>query len=314
MATMGDKNQATALYAFNAKSIWTHELEAHLMSGDLDLIVHSLKDVPTQLPEGCILGAALSRTERRDCVVMSPANTTKGKKSLADLEAGEVVGTSSVRRGAQVRRSFPHLVVKDVRGNIGSRLAKLDAEGADYGCLILAAAGLQRTEQGGRISSFLSRREGGWLGAVGQGALGVEVRGSDKDVAELMQGLMSKAEGTAMGQRCLWECLAERSMLRTLEGGCSVPIGVETEWVGGDEAKESTAADSTQTSLRMYAIVLSVDGTRAVEGSRAQVVASPEQAEEFGWKMAQELVEKGAGKILEEILLNRKIIGEQDGA
>ncbi|MCJ1478854.1 porphobilinogen deaminase [Lambiella insularis] len=314
MATMGDKNQTTALHAFNAKALWTHELEAQLISGDLDLVVHSLKDMPTQLPEGCILGAAISRSERRDCVVMSPGNVKMGKKTLGDLEAGEVVGTSSVRRGAQVRRMFPHLVVESVRGSIGTRLAKLDAEGAEYGCLILAAAGLQRTEEGGRISSFLSRREGGWLGAVGQGALGVEVRQSDKEVGELMQGLMSKAEGEAIGQRCYWECLAERSMLRTLEGGCSVPIGVETEWVKGNGVGASTAADTTQQSLLMHAIVVSVDGTRAVEGSRTQAITSAEEAEEFGWKMAQELVEKGAGKILEEILLNRKIIAEQDGA
>ncbi|MCJ1407595.1 porphobilinogen deaminase [Ptychographa xylographoides] len=330
MATMGDKNQTTALHAFNAKSLWTHELEHLLLTHGLDVIVHSLKDMPTQLPAGCILGAALNRAERRDCVAMSPANTRAGKTTLADLRPGEVVGTSSVRRGAQVRRLFPHLVVKDVRGNVGSRLQKLDAEGGEYGCLILAATGIQRVGRGDRVSSFLSRQEGGWLGAVGQGALGVEIRQGDEEVEALMAGLMGEGEGREAGERCLWECLAERSMLRTLEGGCSVPIGVETEWIdtengegGGIEGftanrngarLQDSSATKSKSTLSMHAIVLSVDGSEAISGSMQQAINSAEDADTFGWQMAQELVQKGAGRILEAITLNRKIIAEGDGA
>lgn len=299
---MGDKNQITALHKFNAKSLWTSELEAQLLDSTLDLVVHSLKDMPTQLPTGCALGAACSRSERRDCVVVSLAGVAKGWRSLADLPEGSVVGTSSVRRIAQLRRLFPHLRTEDVRGNVGTRLGKLDAEDGKYAALILAATGVQRVGLGDRVSSFLSWTEGEWLGPVGQGALGVEMRHGDKGVEELCETLIGdkpgEPEGT--GKRCWLECLAERMMLRTLEGGCSVPLGVETVWQGED--------------LTIHGIVISVDGQEAVQASRTQKVTSREEAEGCGLAIAEALVENGAGKILEEISLNRKIIEESGGA
>ena len=302
MATMGDKNQTTALHQFNAKSLWTSELEAQLLDGTLDLVVHSLKDMPTQLPTGCALGAACSRAERRDCVVMNTVAAERGWHTLADLPAGSVVGTSSVRRIAQLRRLFPHLRTEDVRGNIGTRLRKLDEEDGKYTALILAATGIQRLELGHRVSSFLSWTEGGWLGPVGQGALGVEMRHGDTKVEELCETLIQdkagETEGT--GRRCWLECLAERMMLRTLEGGCSVPLGVETSWEGEQ--------------LTIHGIVISVDGQEATQASQTQRVTTREEAEGCGLAIAKALVEKGAGKILEEITLNRKIVEQSGGA
>ena len=305
---MGDKNQTTALHAFNAKSLWTHELETLLLEGKLDLIVHSLKDMPTQLPRGCCLGSVLARADRRDVVVMNARLAARGLKRLEELPEGAVVGTSSVRRIAQVARLYPGLRFQDVRGNVGTRLRKLDEEENGYACLILAAAGVQRLGLGKRISSFLSKREGGMMYAVGQGALGIECRVGDERVKKLLEGV---------GHGGTWlECLAERSLLRTLEGGCSVPIGVETEWesAAGEGGDANGGEAGNGDTLVMRAIVVSVDGKEAVEGERRQQVRSAPEADECGWKMAQELVGQGAGKILEKITLNRSIIGKQDGA
>ncbi|KAL9120357.1 MAG: hypothetical protein Q9187_003083 [Circinaria calcarea] len=337
----GDTDKQTALYAFNAKALWTSELELHLLEGKLDLIVHCLKDMPTQLEKGCALGAVLGRQERRDCVVMSQRRGKEGVRRLGELREGEVVGTSSVRRGAQLRRLYPHLVIKDVRGNVPTRLRKLDDEGGEFACLILAAAGIQRLGLAERISSILGREkeEGEWYAAVGQGALGIEIREGDEKTKALAEGLMVGREG----KRGMWEALAERSCLRTLEGGCSVPIGVDTQWetdptqgspgdrkIGEDstdesrDAREHTTNDTTQIAqspessgedvLTMHAIVVSLDGQRAVSASHRQSITSGEDAEDCGFRMAQALVEMGAGDILKEITLNRQIISEQGGA
>ena len=260
------------------------------MSGGLDIIVHCLKDMPTQLPQGAKIGAILNREDPRDAVVMKAGSSYK---NLKDLPAGSIVGTSSVRRSAQIARHYPELKFKDVRGNLGTRLGKLDAEDGDYACLILAAAGLQRIDLGGRITQLLSSKTegGGLLYAVGQGALAIEIREGDEKMAALLAPLID--------QQVTLACLAERSLMRTLEGGCSVPIGVETEWL--EKGK-----------LLMKAIVVSLDGSEAVYVEKLDEVLSEKDAEEMGWKVAGELVEKGAGKILEAINLNRKIV-EQSG-
>ena len=296
MSTRGDKNQTTALHAFAAKSLWTQELEDGLLSRSLDLLIHSLKDMPTQLETGCVLAAACARHERRDCVVMSSANAARGWRTLADLPKGAAVGTSSVRRAAQLRQLYPDLAVVDMRGNVGTRLGKLDAEGAECAALILAATGLQRIGFGNRVSSFLSRKEGSWFGAVGQGALGVEIRIGDEETANVVARLVD-----GPGRWTWWECLAERMLLRALEGGCSVPIGVETEWIGDGK-------------LMMWTIVVSLDGKQVVEGQGVWTVASVQQAEEAGLAMARKLIERGAENILKNIVLNRKIIEDAGGA
>lgn len=292
MSTKGDKNQATALHEFGSKSLWTQELEAQLLEGHLDIIVHCLKDMPTQLPPKCIIGCIMEREDPRDAVVVK---ASLGYKSLLDLPAGSVVGTSSVRRSAQIKRKYPHLKFKDVRGNVGTRLAKLDAEDGEYTCLILAAAGLLRMDLGSRITQYLdsSTPGGGMLYAVGQGALAIEVREGDEKVLGILSALASQ-ESTLAGT-------AERSLMRTLEGGCSVPIGVETTWI--EKGK-----------LLMKAIVVSLDGAESVESERLGEILTAEDADQFGWNLARDLVEKGAAKILEVINLNRPIIAEGDGA
>ena len=285
MATIGDKNQVTALHEFGAKSLWTHELEAQLLDGRLDCIVHCLKDMPTVLPEKCVIGCITERADPRDAVVMK-AKLTNEFKTLADLPAGAVVGTSSVRRSAQVKMKYPHLKFKDVRGNIGTRLAKLDAEDGDYSCLILAAAGLLRMGWGGRVTQYLDSKVvgGGMYYAVGQGALAIEVREGDEMVMNVLKDLAHESS-TLSG-------LAERSLMRTLEGGCSVPIGVETTWI--EKGK-----------MLMKAIVVSLDGTESVEAERLDEILSNKDAEDFGIKLAHDLVEKGASKILEAINADR---------
>jgi hydroxymethylbilane synthase len=292
MSTMGDKNQTTPLHDFGAKSLWTHELEAGLLEGRLDLIVHCLKDMPTQLPPKCIIGCIMEREDPRDAVVMK---ASLDYKSLSELPTGSIVGTSSVRRSAQVKRKYPYLEFKDVRGNIGTRLDKLDAEDGDFACLILAAAGLLRMDLGNRITQYLDSRTpgGGLLHAVGQGALAIEIREGDERVLRILGDLVNE-HSTLAGT-------AERSLMRTLEGGCSVPIGVETTWI--EKGK-----------LLMKAIVVSLDGTESVEAERLDEILNVKAADEFGWKLAQDLVEKGAAKILEAINLNRRVIAEGGGA
>ncbi|KAI9678694.1 MAG: porphobilinogen deaminase [Caeruleum heppii] len=290
MSTMGDKNQVTPLHDFGAKSLWTHELEAGLLKGELDMVVHSLKDMPTQLPPSLKIGAILTREDPRDALVVK---ASLPYKSITDLPAGSVVGTSSVRRLAQIKRKYPHLDFADVRGNVGTRLSKLDAEDGKYACLVLASAGLKRLDLGHRITQHLESTSGGLLHAVGQGALGVEIREGDERTQELLSKLADRPTTLA--------CLAERSLMRTLEGGCSVPIGVETTWRTPGEEQDRAV-------LVMKAVVVSLDGKDCVEGETAGEVESEGQADDFGRQMAKELVEKGAGKILEAITLNRDIV------
>ena len=301
-----DVDKSTALSAFNAKALWTSDLEADLLSGALDLIVHSCKDMPTQLETGCALGAILGRVERRDVVVMNAKLAKEGKRSLKDLKEGDLVGTSSVRRSAQLRKLFPHLEIGNMRGNVPTRIRKLDDEANGFACLILAAAGVQRLGLGERVSSYLGR-EDGWYSAVGQGAIGVEIREGDERTKAFMESLINGKEE----KRGFWEGLAERSCLRTLEGGCSVPVGVETEWEGTSSEETSTDSSTEAAVLLMFGTVVSVDGTRSVSATHRQSVASIQDADEAGLMMAKALIDKSAGKILEEIVLNRKIIAEQ---
>ena len=287
ISTMGDRDKTTPLPALG-KGLWTTELEASLLSREVDMIVHSLKDMPTTLPAGCVLGCVPAREDSRDVVVLSRAHEQAGRyKSLRDLPEGAVVGTSSVRRAAQLKRRYPGLVFRDVRGNIDTRLKKCDEEG--YDAIILAAAGLLRLDFGARIAQFLdsSTEGGGLLHAVGQGGLGLEVRADD----ERMKALLKAVEDTPT----MTACFAERSVMRTLEGGCSVPIGVETDWVEEDEGGEK------KKKLRLRAVVVSLDGKQAVEGERTEEVASLAEAEALGKALAQELAGRGAQQILDDI-------------
>lgn len=285
MTTTGDRDQNTALYNFGGKGLWTSQLEERLVNKELDIVVHSLKDMPTTLPEGCVLGCVTSREDPRDTLVIKKALVEKnGWKSLADLPEGSVIGTSSVRRIAQLVRRYPHLKFKDHRGNIQTRLQKLEDD-PDLTAIILAAAGLQRMGLDSHITQFLESDNGGIMHAVGQGALGVECRADDERVLKLLK--------TIQDEQTMLACVAERSLMRTLEGGCSVPIGVETHWVDGK--------------LRVRATVVGLTGTEGVDHETTESITSSEAAETYGQTVALKLVEKGAGKILDDINAKRQV-------
>jgi hydroxymethylbilane synthase len=285
MTTTGDRDQNTALYNFGGKGLWTSQLEERLVNRELDIVVHSLKDMPTVLPEGCVLGCVTSREDPRDTLVIKKELQDKhGWKTLADLPAGSIIGTSSVRRIAQLVRRYPTLKFKDHRGNIQTRLRKLE-EDPDLTGIILAAAGLQRMDLGEHITQFLESENGGILHAVGQGALGVECRADDEKVLQFLKSIQN--EQTALA------CEAERALMRALEGGCSVPIGVETKWIDDK--------------LRMKATVVSLRGDEGVDCEISEAIKTSDEADKFGKKVAQTLVEQGAQRILDDISEKREV-------
>ncbi|KAF8491277.1 porphobilinogen deaminase [Gautieria morchelliformis] len=282
MSTEGDKNQSQALYVLGGKSLWTKELEVALLEQDVDILVHSLKDVPTVLPDGCELGAILEREDPADSLVVKK---NLPYKTLQDLPDASVVGTSSVRRVAQLKRQFPKLVFKDVRGNLHTRLSKLDAPDGEYVALVLAKAGLVRLDWNDRISSDIVPPI--LYHAVGQAALGVEVRTSDLEVKQLVHGISHRPTD--------WRCRAERSCLRVLEGGCSVPVGAETVLEGSGDVW----------TLTLTGTVTSLLGDRHVQQTRSREVRVAEDAEALGEEVAKALIENGGRDILQEVTLDR---------
>ncbi|KAH8819309.1 putative porphobilinogen deaminase Hem3 [Xylogone sp. PMI_703] len=280
---LGDKDKVSALYDFGAKNLWTTELEELLNTGKIDMVVHCLKDMPTTLPDSCVLGAIPLRDDPRDALIVKaglPYTT------LRTLPEGAVVGTSSVRRSAQLRRLYPHLRFANMRGNVETRISKVDNPDGEFTCMIMSACGLERLGLAHRISQYLGSKDGGIFHAVGQGALGLEIRKGDTKTQDLLDQLVD--------QKSTLACLAERALLRTLEGGCSVPIGVETEWVG-----------NSKDILRMTAIVVSLDGTQSVEDTIDSSVRTIDEATAFGEQLAEKLVKAGANKILKDINTNR---------
>ncbi|CAG7923491.1 unnamed protein product [Penicillium olsonii] len=279
--TAGDRDKVTALPEINAKSLWTTELEEKLTSGGLDIIVHCLKDMPTKIPETCEIAAIPPRDDPRDALIVQSGLPFK---TLRDLPEGAVVGTSSVRRSAQLSRLYPHLRFANLRGNVETRLAKVDNPDSEYTCMIMSAAGLERLGLDPRIDQYLGSKDGGIFHAVGQGALGLEIRKGDVEMQKLLEQLGDRRSTLA--------CLAERELLRTLEGGCSVPIGVETEWVRSDE-------------LKMAAIVVSLDGSESVEDTIVTKIENYDEAGKLGRDMAASLISGGAEAILKAITTNR---------
>jgi hydroxymethylbilane synthase len=269
MATQGDKILDVALAKIGDKGLFTKELEAQMLVDRADIAVHSLKDLPTQLPEGLILGCVTEREDPADALVVHEKHRDK---TLETLPEGSVVGTSSLRRLAQLRHHFPHFIFKDVRGNVITRLEKLD--GGEFDCLILAAAGLGRLGLGHRIHQLIDPSIS--LHAVGQGALGIECREGDERVLEQIKVL----EHPPTARRCL----AERAFLRALEGGCQVPIGVNSRF-----------EDQT---LVLTGMVASLDGQRLI---RDEVRGDGADPEPIGIALAQSLRQQGATVILEEI-------------
>ena len=269
MSTKGDKILDVPLAKIGDKALFTKELETGMMQKEIDFAVHSLKDLPTRLPEGLGLATITERENPADALVVHEKHKDK---QIETLPEGAVIGTSSLRRLAQLRHHFPHFEFKDVRGNLNTRLGKLDA--GEYDALILAAAGLGRLGMAERIHQVIPKEIP--LHADEQGALGIECLADNEKLISLLKAI----EHPQTRDRCL----AERAFLRDLEGGCQVPIGVNTE-INGDE-------------LTMTGIVASIDGTKRVQDT---VTGSLSEPEKVGSQLAQCLREQGAQEILEEI-------------
>ncbi|KAM6987730.1 porphobilinogen deaminase-like isoform 2-T2 [Tautogolabrus adspersus] len=296
MTTTGDKILDTALSKIGEKSLFTKELENALEKNEVDLVVHSLKDLPTTLPPGFTIGAVLKRENPHDAVVLHPKH--KGK-TLETLPEKSVIGTSSLRRAAQLKKRFPHLDFKDIRGNLNTRLKKLD-EKDDFAAIILAAAGLRRMGWENRISQILMPED--CMYAVGQGALAVEVRARDDDLLEMVSVLHDTDT--------VLRCIAERAFLRRLEGGCSVPVAVHTEVKdsqlyltgavysldGSDSLKETMQTSITATEKGLDG----VDERLQRVGVTASKISGEAQdrAERLGTDLANLLLSKGAKEIL----------------
>lgn len=264
--TQGDKILDTPLAKIGGKGLFVKELEAALLDGRADLAVHSMKDVPMALPEGLSLAVICEREDPLDAFV---SNTYA---SFQDLPQGAKVGTSSLRRKCQILKARPDLEIIDLRGNVGTRLSKLDA--GQYDAIILASAGLKRLGLSERIRHTLTPEVS--LPAVGQGALGLECRTNDQAVLELILPLMDDETDVCVR--------AERAFNAYLEGGCQVPI-----------AGYATLEDGQ---LSMEGRVGSVDGQTLLS---AQLSAAPEQAEQLGEQLAQNLLAQGAGELLKAL-------------
>ncbi|KAI0369959.1 porphobilinogen deaminase [Pilatotrama ljubarskyi] len=286
MTTGGDQNQSQALYLLGGKALWTKELEVAMLEGSVDMLVHSFKDVPTVLPEGCEIAGVLQREDPVDSLVVR-----KGApwKSLEELPDGSVVGTSSVRRVAQLKRNFPKLVFKDVRGNLNTRMAKLDAPDGPYTAIILAKAGMVRLGWGDRVTADLGPPT--LLHAVSQGALAIEIRSNDEEARALCRSITHWPTE--------WACRAERACLRVLEGGCSVPVGVHTDLIEAE-------GEPHRGRLHIVGSVTSLEGEKHVEHSIEAEVHTVEEAEAIGAKLAQVLIETGARAILDDINADRE--------
>ena len=269
--TRGDKILDVTLSRVGGKGLFVKELEQALLDGDVDLAVHSLKDMPSELPEGLCLSAFTERADPRDAWVLPEGAPQRG---LADLPPGTTVATASLRRQAQILAARPDLRVVPVRGNVGTRLAKLDRAEDGMEALVLACAGLQRLGLASRISHAFEPHE--MLPAVGQGALALECREDDTRTGSLLAQL----EHTET-RHCV---VAERALLRTLEGGCQVPIAAHAVMTDGR--------------LHLEGLVASPDGA---EVYRERSDGAPGDAERMGVAMAELLLERGAGPILKAL-------------
>lgn len=268
MSTKGDKLLDTPLAKVGGKGLFVKELEVAMLEGRADIAVHSMKDVPMEFPPGLKLAVICEREDPLDAFV------SNRYQNLADLPDGAVVGTSSLRRQCQVRAHFPKLQIKELRGNVNTRLGKLDA--GEYDAIILASAGLIRLEMGHRITAKINSILS--LPAGGQGAVGIECRSDDSDIQALLAPLHHKDSASCV--------LAERAVNRHLQGGCQVPIACFAE------------LDATGTSLALRGLVGSIDGAQIL---RADIQGPRDRAEQLGVQLAEQLLAAGAGEILAEV-------------
>ncbi len=266
MTTKGDKILDTPLAKVGGKGLFVKELEIGILEGKADIAVHSMKDVPIDFPDGLHISTICLREDPRDAFVSNKF------ARFDDLPQGAKVGTSSLRRQCQIRASRPDLEISDLRGNVNTRLSKLD--NGDYDAIILAAAGLKRLEMSDRITEALATDVS--LPAVGQGAVGIECRIDDERVHKLLEPLNDHL--TAL------RVTAERAMNLRLEGGCQVPI--------------AGYAEIQKDILLLRGLVGSADGTRII---RSEIAGKPENADEMGTILAEDLLAQGAKEILSEL-------------
>ena len=273
--TSGDKFQGASVAQVSeqagTKGIFIKELEEALLAGTADLAVHSMKDVPTENPAGLVFPAITKREDVRDCLI------SRDGAKLKDLASGARVGTSSLRRQAQLRHHRPDLELLDLRGNVDTRLKKIAA--GEYDAIVLATAGMNRLGASDKITQILAPEV--MLPAVGQGALGIETRADDHETLRLVAALDDPESHEAV--------TAERALLRELEGRCQVPLGAWARRENGE--------------LRLEACVFSADGKEFV---RKDLRGRPEEAEELGVRLGQILIEAGADRILR---LARRSVG-----
>lgn len=265
-STKGDKILDTPLAKIGGKGLFVKELEAAMLAGEADIAAHSIKDVPMEFPEGLFLSTVMEREEPCDAFVSNSID------SIEDLPQGAVVGTSSLRRKCQLLSKRPDLQIRDLRGNVNTRLSKLDA--GEYDAIILACAGLIRLEMADRIKQ---RIDSDWiLPAVGQGAVGLEAKMDDVETLELLAPLQHADSAARIA--------AERALNNRLEGGCQVPI-----------ASFATLHDDA---LHLQALVGEPDGSNIISGD---IAGHRKDAEELGTMLAEQLLERGAKEILEKL-------------
>lgn len=269
--TSGDKLQQVSFSEIGGQGVFVKELQEALLNEEIDLAVHSVKDVPTDVSSRLCFPVICRRDDVRDCLV-----TAKAGQKLSSLRKGARVGTSSLRRHAQLRHVRPDLDVRELRGNVDTRLRKV--ESGEYEAILLAKAGLDRLGQSARIAEVLDPET--MMPAVGQGAIGVQARVKDVEMAEAISTLDDFETRQSI--------VAERSLLGALQGGCQVPLGAWARLERGE--------------LVMDAVVCSPDGTKHV---RQHGAAPPEQARDLGRHIAELLWNAGGAEILEEVSRQR---------
>ena len=266
MVTQGDKILDTPLAKVGGKGLFVKELEVGMLEGRADLAVHSMKDVPVEFPPGLGLGSILPREDPRDALISNQYSC------IDELPEGARVGTSSLRRQCQLRARRPDLEVLDLRGNVNTRISKLD--NGEYDAILLAAAGVKRMGWKERITELQAAEQ--FIPAIGQGAIGIEIRSDDERVRKLVAALNDQQTAVRVA--------AERALNEALQGGCQVPIAGYAEISHGV--------------ILLRALVGRPDGTKLVQGV---ISGKPEDAQELGRVLAEDLLSRGAREILEQI-------------
>ena len=279
MTTKGDKILNAPLAKIGGKGLFTKELETAMLAGEIDIAVHSLKDMPVMVPEGLVITAVTERADAGDALV------SQRYESFAALPEGAKVGTSSLRRRAQLLHARPDLQIVDLRGNVNTRLRKLEEENFDG--IILACAGLKRLGFGGRIRQVLPKAL--CLPAVGQGALAIESRIDDRETRELLSFL-----DDGITRACT---AAERGFLATVEGGCQVPVGVYAQPVNNADVLQDAHAGTAE-AIRVEAVIASLDGRKLFRDS---VEGAADEAENLGISLANKLLDMGGREILRSL-------------